>query len=1348
MSADSTPEFSLGSEPRRWELPKGAPARFQTEGLFLGQGSNPLEIAVAISEERPAAGEVKALWEKRHGRRASPLLCVVLYRRNDIWRAAVCGPAGNDPRVILELDLGQTERVCSAALEEPDRHAATRFLVETLPEDDADLAGLRNVGMFATHHLMRGVPERLDWELACEKGHALLERADRSLVEGLGYSIERRDTTTSLLRVEGAARAIAIFLQESENPDGAGKRYGDISPASHALAAADREGLPYAVVTRGRQIRVYATSSEVGVGRKGRTETFVEANLAVLPDGAAGYLPLIFGADALRSGGSFDEILERSRDFATGLGERLRDRVYKHAVPELASAVAARHSSGEEPDLESLYAQTLVILFRLLFVAYAEDKDLLPYRSSGEYSRHALKTMARELGDRLTDGREEFDPKATDLWADVVQLFRAIELGNDDWQVPRYNGSLFSSDPAISAAGAAIEKLELTNAELGPALSALLVDRVSEGTFGPVDFRSLSVREFGTIYEGLLESDLAVARQNLTVARDETYVPASGDDTVEVAKDAIYLHNRSGARKATGSYFTKPFAVEHLLDHALEPALDDHLLRLEGLLAEDNAAAAGEAFFDFRCADIAMGSGHFLVAAVDRIEARLSRFIAEHPVPAVTAELERLRKSAESALGDLAPGVEIELSSLLRRQVARRCIYGVDRNLIAVELARLAIWIHTFVPGLPLGFLDRTLVCGDSLTGIGTLDEAVAVLDPSAASVDTPSLYRERIEELVGRTTEALSRLARASDANAAEVKAAREAVAEAEEAAQPARQLFDLLVSIRLGKAKPVEEIEETVISEAAEAAAAGNLAEELRSLHFPLVFPEVFLRDRPGFDCILGNPPWEKLHVEEHGFWALRFPGLRSMRVAEMNREVARLQAERPDLKEELEGEIRAAEDARQVLMKGPYPDLGHSHPDLYKAFAWRFWHLARENGAIGVVLPRSALSASGNASWREAILDDGSFADVTLLLNNRRWVFPEVHPQYTVALTSLRKGRAYEGTINMRGPYASLDGFTQEVADTPPLQLPAAEFRTWTTDASFPMLPTARSGDVFRKLRSHPRFDDTNRQWRARPIQGDLNATTGKKEMILDPDEVTGMWPVYKGASFDIWNPDTGNYYAWVDPAHISTHLQSKRERGARNQRSAFSEMPHEWNMDLQTLPCMHPRIVFRRITRATDTRTMRAALVPGHLVTSDVAPYLVWPKGNALDEAYLLGVFCSLPFDWFARRIVETHMDFHVLAPLPVPAGTPEDLATRLAQTAGRLACPDERFTDWAKAVGVDIGSVSDVERDGLIAELDAVVAHLYGLDQDDVKHIFETFHEGWDYSSRLAEVLAHFDDLTR
>jgi hypothetical protein len=231
------------------------------------------------------------------------------------------------------------------------------------------------------------------------------------------------------------------------------------------------------------------------------------------------------------------------------------------------------------------------------------------------------------------------------------------------------------------------------------------VVQTDEG-WGPVDFRSLGVREFGTIYEGLLENELSLAESDLATDKEGKYKPAKPKDTVVVAKGRAFLHNTSGQRKSTGSYFTKAFAVEHLLDHGLEPALKAHTERLNKL----NDRQAAEAFFDFRVADITMGSAHFLVAAIDRIERVFLNYLANRPLPEVGDELGRLRLAARAALGAEGAQVTIEDGQLLRRQIARRCIYGVDLNPTAVNLARLAIWIHTFVPGLPLSFLDRTLV--------------------------------------------------------------------------------------------------------------------------------------------------------------------------------------------------------------------------------------------------------------------------------------------------------------------------------------------------------------------------------------------------------------------------------------------------------------------------------------------------------------------------------------------------------------------------------------------------------------------------------------------------------------
>lgn len=163
------------------------------------------------------------------------------------------------------------------------------------------------------------------------------------------------------------------------SPEGSGGRFGEVSAVSYALAQADREDLPFVVLTRGSEIRLYAASRYAGVGRKGRAETFISIDVSLLPDDLAGFLPLIFSAPALAPAGSFEQLLAQSREFAADLSVRLRERVYNDVVPRLAITVA-RHSAagGEDPDLDALYKQTLVLLFRMLFLAYAEDRDSCP----------------------------------------------------------------------------------------------------------------------------------------------------------------------------------------------------------------------------------------------------------------------------------------------------------------------------------------------------------------------------------------------------------------------------------------------------------------------------------------------------------------------------------------------------------------------------------------------------------------------------------------------------------------------------------------------------------------------------------------------------------------------------------------------------------------------------------------------------------------------------------------------------------------------------------------------------------------------------------------------------------
>jgi hypothetical protein len=206
----------------------------------------------------------------------------------------------------------------------------------------------------------------------------------------------------------------------------------------------------------------------------------------------------------------------------------------------------------------------------------------------------------------------------------------------------------------------------------------------------------------------------------------------------------------------------------------------------------------------------------------------------------------------------------------------------------------------------------------------------------------------------------------------------------------------------------------------------------------------------------------------------------------------------------------------------------------------------------------------------------------------------------------------------------------------------------------------------------------------------------------------------------------------------------HLFEKARRGARNSSSAFH------GLDIASIedhPSQKARIAFRDITNSTNTRTAIFCLLPPKVALVNKAPYLVRRTGAETDEAYLLGMVSSIPFDWYARRWVETNMNFFVLNPMPVPRPARNNaLRQRVVESAGRLAAVDARFQAWADAVGVPVGTLrSEPERSDAICELDALAALLYGLDWDDVTHIFETFHRGWDYAERLASVKTHFEN---
>jgi hypothetical protein len=1328
-------EFLPQRRARQWS-PEGPPAGIDPVALYLPDQGQHTEVVYARSTRRPRVADLRSLWQQRWNRRPSAVLLVAGYNGPDGPEAAVIGL--RDQAEVAFHPLDDVRRAVAKALTEPRPSTAEQILGNLLQRHDPDaVPGLDNSGLFATYELLHRVPERPDWAAAAAAVSSVRHAHGPDVLGALGWTLER-EGEDYLLGGDGRHDAVAVVLEGDDVFDRSGSRYSGSTPVEHGLALAHRHRIHWVLAVKGTIVRLYAAEPDIGIGRKG-TATFTQLDLALLPDNRLAYAGLLLTPGALRDGGTVTEILASSSDHAVALGARLRNRIYDDVIPDLATVVAGKLGDSTESGLERAYHVTLVILFRLLFVAYAEDRGLLPYRSNPSYTDKALKTRARRYSDEIAEtGGLTFDAKAVDLWQDLTAIWTGIHDGHREWSIPAYGGSLF--DP-FDAMGTAIAAMTLTNKEIGPALRNMLVDTGSDGTQGPVDFQTLSVREFGTIYEGLLESSLSVAPSDLTLDRNSAYVPAKAGDDVVARAGSIYFHNASGARKATGSYFTKEFAVEHLLRTALEPSIDDHLARVSALLDDGREADAADALFDFRVADLAMGSGHFLIGAIDHLGNRLSTFLVDRPIPHALAELNSLRTTATDRLTSAGVLVDqtIDQMGLVRRQVARRCLYGVDVNRIAVDLARLAVWIHTFVPGLPMSTLEHGLVVGNSLTGIGTLDEALDVLEPGKDG--THSLFRQDLEEALVAAAEPLRRMGVLAEATIKESGEAAALIRDARAAVEPMRRALDAAVAGRLGLVdlRGLTVRGWPAVVEAGRRPAVQVEVGRLQALHFPVAFPEVFQRDNPGFDVILGNPPWEKVKVEEHGWWGLRYPGLRSMAQNDKNATIAKLRGDRPDLLAEYRADDAKAEALRAILKAGPY-SIGSGDTDLYKVFCWRDWAMLRSGGRAGVVLPRGALSGSGTAHWREEILAAGGFDDVCFLTNTRQWVFDEVHPQYTIALTTICRAGAHVVTFN--GPFHSAAEY--ERGRQHALRVDASEFAGWASGAAFPLLPGNDSAAVFAKMRRHPRFDSTQ-GFEFRPV-AELHTSANRDLYDFDLAEARGRLPILTGASFNLWDPDFGAPYAYADRSAVESFLQNRRRRQINDSRSAFYGLSTSWANELATLPLNVARIAFRDVARATDSRTVIAVLVPPTSGLVEKSPYLFGAAATSFDEAILLGLISSIPFDWFARRFVELKLSYGLLNAFPIPRpplGNP--FRRRAIDIAGRLAAVDDRYADWAAEVGVPVGSVTDeATKQDLIAELDAVVSHLYGLDRDDVIHIFETFHRGWNYQPRLTAVLAHFD----
>jgi hypothetical protein len=774
----------------------------------------------------------------------------------------------------------------------------------------------RNSQLFSDHFLENNLPTRPDWQMLAVQALPVRERLRailaayqpssieaqtehdlvRPVLDALGHTFEVQPslktpdgskTPDYMLYNDAQARAglkgrllddtllkgAAFGVAEAKYWDrpldraltGAGDAFNNKNPAYQIAFYLQHAGVTWGILTNGRLWRLVHKDTAHKLDR------YYEVDLPELlgRDDPADFLYFYAffrraafdrGEDGLARPLGLDTLLAASTDYSHAIGEGLKAQVYE-ALRHLAQGfldyapngltisehperrrdeVPPQSKDAPSPDtLKTIYDHSLIVLYRLLFVFYAEARDLLPLAASPSYrSRYSLHSITRDVARDRTTGIQTL-PDSGSVWQKLRDLFRIINAGSPPLEVATFNGGLF--DPARYPF---LERNAVGDAHLQAALDCLA--RV-KGQF--IDYRDLSERHLGTIYEGLLEHHL------------RPIAPEAGW--------TVDLFNDRGERKRTGSYYTPDAIVKYIVEQTVGRALTEAV----AAIPEEDAVRRVAAVLHLNVLDPAMGSGHFLVEVVEHI----ARFLVDLGAQA-----------ADPGEPDLA---------YWKRRVAQSCVYGVDLNPLAVDLAKLSLWLSTAAKDRPLSFLDHHLRVGNSLVGarladLGTAGSAPAAPDASQrkaarraakaaaqaqAAGQASMLDDDAFRQSLSLAVDFMWLIEGIAGVTLAEVKQQEQLYLGLRETlARRYGLLADLATARRFGLKVDVELAPRLAEYAAGKSVArfpqfdallaeVSELAERERFFHWELEFPEVFfdkhgytLGDRAGFDVVVGNPPY----------------------------------------------------------------------------------------------------------------------------------------------------------------------------------------------------------------------------------------------------------------------------------------------------------------------------------------------------------------------------------------------------------------------------------------------------------------------------------------------------------
>ncbi len=643
-------------------------------------------------------------------------------------------------------------------------------------------------------------------------------------------------------------------------------------------------GLTWGILSNGRTWRLVHHETSY------RLDTYYEVDLLKLleqddPSASSGQVPaairyfyLFFRQAAFQPDAQgrvfLDDVLAGSAAYALALEEDLQENAYRALELLMQGFLDLQPNALTAADLRQVYDNSLYLLYRLLFILYGESRGLLPVSNRRYRDHYSLDTLKQWVV-RIVDEGTFISRFSTLIWWRLQNLFHLINgddpAFNEEISIARYNGGLFDPAEHPFLAAKAVGDRNLVDA------LDLLSRRTSEsGVKEFVDYRTLNVRHLGSIYEGLLEYQPRLATAPMVAIRNgngEQWMPKSEAPpdvkiTARRQLGEVYLETDKGERKATGSYYTPQYIVAYIVAQTLGPLVEKWRGENGASLTDQNLV---DAVLNLKVLDPAMGSGHFLVEATDY----LARVLATDP------DVE-----AEDAPDGAGGASESDLNHW-RRRVVERCIYGVDKNPLAVELAKLSLWLATFATDKPLGFLDHHLKCGDSLVGatVDALGSAPSPVQNQRRNHRVAEgqmnmfayLFSQRLPVVMSKVLEIVDQ-----ESDSYDTVRGKEAAHQAMQSLKaPFQAIADLWTSAHFGLTYTPGDYQEALnllhapdkllALEAVQAAE--MIAAEYRFLHWELTFPEVFfdLHGQPlpegawGFDAVIGNPPYGALQDKD---------------------------------------------------------------------------------------------------------------------------------------------------------------------------------------------------------------------------------------------------------------------------------------------------------------------------------------------------------------------------------------------------------------------------------------------------------------------------------------------------